>query len=274
MAKASATNKKVVPVSKAKVAVKATPAKAKSKPAAKAVAKPASNAPAKPVAKPAVKSAAKAVVKPASKAPAKPVAKPVVKPAAKAAPAPVSKPAAPAPVVAPPAKVAPKPVVSVKPVEAEVVAPPKPVVPQRMNPQDLAYFEQLLIEKRAMLVEQLQSIEEANLSRNGADQGGENSGYTNHLADAASDYATLETNLDLVERESKYLVNIEDALERVRRGSYGVCKLCGGLIEKPRLEAVPTATKHVDCKLHGKKQEDLEQQVERARQMARMSSRK
>jgi DnaK suppressor protein len=201
---------------------------------------------------------------------AKPIAKPVVaKPAAKPV---VAKPAI-APV---PTKVAPAPVVKpvVKPAPAPEVKIVVPVIPQRMAVEDLQFFEALLLEKRATLVSELDSIEDANLSRSQTDQGGELSGYTNHLADAASDYTTLETNLELAEREGKYLINIEDALERIRKGTYGVCKVCHCLIPKKRLEVVPTATKCVNCKQETKKREAVEQQQELVKMYAKEAARK
>ena len=148
------------------------------------------------------------------------------------------------------------------------------LIPAKMPDKDLRYFEDLLLERRAKLVEELSAIEDANLSHSQTEQGGEISGYTNHLADAASDYTTLETNLELAERESKYLVYIEQALERVRKGTFGVCKVCLGLIPKARLEAVPTATKCVNCKEETKKREVIEQQQELARMFAKEAARK
>lgn len=220
---------------------------------------------AKPAAKVAVKKAVPVpVAKPAVKAPVAPVAKPVVatKPAMAVAPKPA--PIAAKPVLAPFGR-PPKPPVEVKPVSA---------IPAKMSEKDLQFFETLLTEKRATLVEELTAIEDANLSRSQTEQGGEISGYTNHLADAASDYTTLETNLELAERESKYLVYIEDALDRVRKGTYGVCKVCRGLIPKARLEAVPTATKCVNCKEETKKREVIEQQQELARMFVKEAARK
>jgi DnaK suppressor protein len=52
----------------------------------------------------------------------------------------------------------------------------------------------------------------------------------------------------MASREGKYLFYIEEALDRVRNGSFGVCKKCGKLIPKARLEAVPTAKMCIECK--------------------------
>lgn len=260
------------------------PAKAVKKPVAKKVVKKAAKpAPAKKVVKPVAKKAAKPVAKVVAKKPvAKPVAKkvtmPTAKPAAKvvAKAAPIAKPvvvAKPAPVVAPKPVIKPAPP---KPIAKPVPPPPapRPVPTERMSAADLAYFENLLVEKRASLVTELEAIEDANLSRSQTDQGGELGGYTNHLADAASDYTTLETNLELAEREGKYLIYIEEALERVRKGTYGICKVCSCLIPKARLEVVPTATKCVNCKQETKKREAVEQQQELARMYAKEALRK
>lgn len=136
----------------------------------------------------------------------------------------------------------------------------------KMSAEDLQYFEDLLKQRRAKLVEELRNIEDSNLFTNQNNQGGELSGYTNHLADAASDYTTLDTNFGLAEREGKYLVYIEQALSRIKKETYGICKVCNELIPKRRLEAVPTATKCVSCKEEGKKQEAIEQQMAMARE--------
>lgn len=44
-----------------------------------------------------------------------------------------------------------------------------------------------------------------------------------------------------------HLADIERALERVRQGSYGICKVCGARIPEGRLEARPTAETCVAC---------------------------
>ena len=246
---------------KTKAPAKKAPAK---KPAAKKAApakKPAAKkAPAK---KPAAKKAApaKKVVakKPApKKAPAakKPVAKkaPAKKPVAgKAAPkAAAKKPAAKAaPAKKPAAKPAPKPVAA----KSAPKAPAKKAE-KRYSKRDLELFRKLLQQKKSELMESLDSIQTNAIYTSHSDQTGELSGVgTNHLADAASDINALETNFGLAEREGKLLRYIEEAIKRVDDGTYGVCKGCGDLIPKARLQAVPTATRCVDCKQNTKVQE-------------------
>ena len=66
---------------------------------------------------------------------------------------------------------------------------------------------------------------------------------------------------------------LEEALERVRKGTFGICKVCEDLIPRSRLEAVPTATKCVNCKEESKKKEREDGKVEMARMFAEQQRR-
>ena len=56
-----------------------------------------------------------------------------------------------------------------------------------------------------------------------------------------------ELALRLGERESQMVADIDQALLRIKEGSYGVCARCGALIEERRLEALPTARYDAAC---------------------------
>ncbi len=134
----------------------------------------------------------------------------------------------------------------------------------QMDQKDLDYFESLLLEKRRELV----ASQAEGDARNQKDLGSGLAGYSNHLADTATDYTALETTFDLQAREGKHLVYIEEALLRIKEKTYGVCKVCHKLIPKARLEAVPIATKCVNCKEQVKKKERDENRMEMARAFA------
>jgi DnaK suppressor protein len=144
---------------------------------------------------------------------------------------------------------------------------------EKMSKKDLEYFEKLLIEKRRELVAAQSDTSDTETFSNQKDQGGELADYSNHPADAASDYTSMETNFDLAARDGKYLVYIEEALQRIKDGTFGICKICNKLIPKARLEAVPTATKCVNCKEETKKKEREETKVEMARIFAEQQRR-
>jgi RNA polymerase-binding transcription factor DksA len=47
--------------------------------------------------------------------------------------------------------------------------------------------------------------------------------------------------MGLAERQQKYLEQIDEALQRIEEGTYGICKVTGELIDVERLEEVPVA---------------------------------
>lgn len=56
----------------------------------------------------------------------------------------------------------------------------------------------------------------------------------------------------LYARGRQAIVEIEEALARLDSGTYGRCQSCGGAIPRERLEALPTATTCVRCKVGGR----------------------
>ena len=67
------------------------------------------------------------------------------------------------------------------------------------------------------------------------------------VVDAALDSAQNEISSQLAEVESRELGCIENALERMRDGQYGVCEACSCSIPMARLNALPYATMCIDC---------------------------
>jgi len=67
-----------------------------------------------------------------------------------------------------------------------------------------------------------------------------------------NDRASVESDrsfeLRIRDRERKLLSKIEEALERVGEGDFGVCEDCGKDIGHKRLEARPVTTFCIDCK--------------------------
>lgn len=67
-----------------------------------------------------------------------------------------------------------------------------------------------------------------------------------------TDRAALESDrnflLRIRDRERKLIVKIEEALERIEDGSYGICESCGEDISEQRLLARPVTTLCIDCK--------------------------
>lgn len=75
------------------------------------------------------------------------------------------------------------------------------------------------------------------------------------------DQATAEIDrnfmLKLRGRERKLLKKIEDAIERIDKGVFGICDRCGEEINIKRLEARPVTSMCIDCKTQEEEEEKL-----------------
>jgi len=76
---------------------------------------------------------------------------------------------------------------------------------------------------------------------------GTNLGYGNHMADDASEAFEQAKDLALRQNTERLLQQVESALKRFERGSYGLCEKCGAEIDPARLEALPSATLCLHC---------------------------
>lgn len=74
------------------------------------------------------------------------------------------------------------------------------------------------------------------------------------VVDFALDSAQHEINSQLAEVESRELASIENALERMRSGHFGVCENCSVKIPMARLNALPYATLCIDCQRDSERQ--------------------
>jgi RNA polymerase-binding transcription factor DksA len=265
------------------------------KPVIRSAAKP----PAKPAAKPAVKSApvlnkgaaaAKALAEARAAAAAKAIADakrpPKLVPATANAIRPGSQKAAPAKGKAsprPPAEVRPLGVLPPEsmaktkpaPATSRVVIPPRPpsapVRPaapakpgikgdERLNDDDLKYFETRLLKERARIMGEMGHLESTILKVNPRDSAGEvGGGYSFHMADAGTDSMEREISFDIASKEGRLLREIDDALRRIYNGVYGICEASGKPIARARLEALPWARYTVQ------EQENMERQLRAGR---------
>jgi DnaK suppressor protein len=63
----------------------------------------------------------------------------------------------------------------------------------------------------------------------------------------ASDSVSKDMAVAALERERRTLQEIESALERIKKGSYGICTFCGEAISEVRLQALPWARLCIEC---------------------------
>jgi DnaK suppressor protein len=105
---------------------------------------------------------------------------------------------------------------------------------------DLDHFRETLLHKKQELtggpgVRPLQATMENN-SRQG------------DMADQASGNNEVHIALKLRQTDAKILQAIEEALQRIEKGTYGICRDCGNPIADARLNAIPWTRVCIDCK--------------------------
>jgi DnaK suppressor protein len=108
-----------------------------------------------------------------------------------------------------------------------------------MKKKDIEYFKKLLAERLETL------LAEASETVSGM------TGETTSFPDP-TDRASLEADrnfmLRIRDRERKLILKIRDALNRIDKGTYGICETCGSEISIKRLKARPVTTQCIDCK--------------------------
>ena len=72
-----------------------------------------------------------------------------------------------------------------------------------------------------------------------ADSAQELAGYSLHMADSGTDNFDRDFALSLLSSDQDAVFEIEEALKRIERKTYGVCELTNKPIPKARLEAIP-----------------------------------
>ena len=109
-----------------------------------------------------------------------------------------------------------------------------------MDQETLDYFKTFLQEQKKNLLEQANQTVVREVAE---DQ--------DHLSDYA-DIARLESDrtfhLRIRDRERKLIKKIDQALERIEEGTFGLCERCGDEISFGRLKARPVTTYCIHCK--------------------------
>ncbi|MDW7691980.1 TraR/DksA C4-type zinc finger protein [Flammeovirgaceae bacterium SG7u.111] len=121
---------------------------------------------------------------------------------------------------------------------------------QRYSREELKEFEELLMAKIAKAKSELQHLKESiTHSDTGSDS---NHSSTKTLEDGADALEKEQLN-QLAARTMKFMKQNEDALIRIKNGTYGICIDTGKLIRKERLRAVPHTQHSIDAKLNRNK---------------------
>ena len=154
------------------------------------------------------------------------------------------------------------------------VAPPKPAPPQltifpvpnqrpiahkstkpsstedrtRYSEDELKEFDALINRKLDKAREEYKILKET-LNRNNDEGTDATSGGNTKVLEDGAETAEKENLSQLAARQQKYITNLENALIRIKNGTYGICSVTGKLIPKERLIAVPHTTQSIEAKM-------------------------
>ncbi len=101
---------------------------------------------------------------------------------------------------------------------------------EKVNPEWAKYYTTLL-ELRERLLSQM-----SGLAKESAE---ELPGYSLHMADSGTDNFDRDFALSLLSSDQDAVYEIEEALKRIEKNTYGSCELTGKPIPKARLDAIP-----------------------------------
>jgi DnaK suppressor protein len=112
-----------------------------------------------------------------------------------------------------------------------------------MDKNEQAGFKSQLLKLRERLPREVTAAEEA--LREDVVKPGEISSLPTHPAD--QDVEGLDAEIAIAQNEELLVEQVEAAIERIEAGTYGACQQCGCPIDAKRLQAVPYASRCIDC---------------------------
>lgn len=125
-----------------------------------------------------------------------------------------------------------------------VVSRPIPLPRKKLTAETLE-LRKILEAKRRILSGDVSHMEDEALNKTGQEQASQD---ISNFADLGSDNFEQEFTIGLIENEAEALAEIENALQKMGEGTFGLCEGCGKKIAKIRLRAIPYARLCIECK--------------------------
>jgi RNA polymerase-binding protein DksA len=115
-----------------------------------------------------------------------------------------------------------------------------------LTPEQLEHFKNKLLEKRGNIEAQLQTFaKKSDTMKDDYETVFEQIGDSPD--DNAAEVTDYEDNLAIEQELEEDLKEIDEALERIENGTYGICTDCNQPMTVERLEAMPEATLCIKC---------------------------
>ncbi|MFQ3575801.1 MAG: TraR/DksA C4-type zinc finger protein [Cytophagales bacterium] len=117
----------------------------------------------------------------------------------------------------------------------------------RYSEEELKEFETLINEKLDKAKKELSYLKELLMKKN--DMGTDAFVGNVKVLEDGAETAEKENFSQLAGRQQKYILQLENALIRIKNGTYGICIDTGKLIPKERLRIVPHTQHSIEAKL-------------------------
>ena len=127
----------------------------------------------------------------------------------------------------------------VKPQTKAHVGQKKEKEPDKLDKRTIAKFKKLLLKQREEIVGEVKQMVESSkeMGQDGIQD----------IGDEAANIYNKQVLLSLNENERTRLREVDESLDRIENGTYGICEECGGPISFKRLEVRPVAKYCVPC---------------------------
>ena len=119
-----------------------------------------------------------------------------------------------------------------------------------LNEAELAYYEALIVGKKEEAQKELEYLN-STLDDIRSSDDDDTSSIDHHMSDMGSIEESVDLTNRLIQRNIKFIKELERALERIKNGTYGICRATGHPIEKGRLEFAPHTRYSIAAKNSG-----------------------
>ena len=117
----------------------------------------------------------------------------------------------------------------------------------KFKKSDLETYRIKLNKIRERLAGDVEHLQESTIKKSQRDQTGELSGYSMHIADAGADDFDRTIMINVMGSEQEILYEVDSALDRIDKKTFGICDICTKSIPLKRLDALPYATLCIKC---------------------------
>jgi len=118
----------------------------------------------------------------------------------------------------------------------------------KYSEKELKEFEKIILDKLEKAHSELDTLKGSLTHKN--DESTDSTFGTVKTLEDGADTAEKEQLNQLAARQQKFINNLDNALIRIKNGTYGVCIDTGKLIGKERLKAVPHTQHSIEAKLN------------------------